>query len=99
MTTPLEDQGYKPFVDKLELGKNIIIRCSNCKLPLVDVQVTRPNKNYVNKIRANCWRCGDFSFETSIEGGIHIASTNQSLLDIIDTDGELIIITTLENKV
>lgn len=98
MTTPLDKQKYTPFVDRLELGKNIIIRCSNCKTPLVDIQVTRPNLDFENKIRANCWKCGDFSFETSVNGGIHIAGTAQSNLDIIDTDGEIIIITTLENK-
>lgn len=50
-------------------GGHIILNCSNCGKPLVDIWITVPKLDVVNYVRAECCYCGDFSFIHTIKGG------------------------------
>jgi hypothetical protein len=71
----------KPEIERKGLsdGGHVIIRCSNCKKPLVDIWRTRPNekdprtgKPFEWKFIAGCCYCGDKSYIHTILGGFHI---------------------------
>ena len=59
-------------------GEHIILECSNCKAPLVDIWVTQPDLILKSKLRAECAHCGDKSFEKEVSGGFHLGSTDYS---------------------
>jgi hypothetical protein len=49
-------------------GGHVILKCSNCDKPLVDVLITRPNDPFEWKVVAKCCYCGDKSVEHTIKG-------------------------------
>jgi hypothetical protein len=66
-------------VGPLQDGGHVIIRCSGCNKPLVDIWRTRPNqidprtnKPFEWKFIAECCYCGDKSYLTTVLGGFHI---------------------------
>ena len=63
----------------LKDGGHVIIRCSNCDRPLVDIWRTRPEMNdprtkkiFEWKFIAECCYCSDKSYVTTVLGGVHI---------------------------
>jgi hypothetical protein len=63
----------------LEDGGHVIIKCSSCKRPLVDIWCTRPdridprtNQPFLWKFVAHCCYCGGKSYPTEVKGGLHI---------------------------
>ena len=82
---------------QIQSGEKIVLRCSNCNTDLVEVWITRPDATLKTKIRAQCWRCGDSSYEKTINGLFHLGhvESEQSQIsdveaDIIEQDGELL---------
>jgi hypothetical protein len=49
-------------------GEKIVLECSSCNKPLVDVRTTNPEQPFVWKVRAKCCYCGDTSFEKEVHG-------------------------------
>lgn len=64
-------------------GGTIHILCSNCKAPLVDVLVTKPEENYNWEIQADCPFCSDKSFKTKIHGLYFLGHTEYT--SFVDT--------------
>jgi hypothetical protein len=52
-------------------GKHTILTCSNCRKPLADIWVTRPDPDFRWKVKAACCFCGDSSFEREVVGRFH----------------------------
>jgi hypothetical protein len=52
----------------------IVIECSNCRAPLVEVIIVK-DTDEENKVVAECCHCGDKSFQTIIRGSKIYAST------------------------
>ena len=70
LTTRFAEQcGAAPIED----GKKIILVCSNCRTPLVELWRTRPTAPVKTKVVATCGLCGDKSFSQMVAGGFHIA--------------------------
>lgn len=80
-------------------GGHILIECSNCQCPLVDVWITRPHeesKYIFEKIR--CPWCLDYSFQKEVKGGFHLGYTeycepfeysmDENRIKIVVLDGE-----------
>jgi hypothetical protein len=72
----------------LKDGGHVIIRCSNCNKPLVDIWRTRPQEidPYTNKIFewkfiAECCYCGDASYPTTVLGGFHMGGYGEDKPD------------------
>ncbi len=61
-----------------ETCKHVVLRCSACNKPLVDVLLTRPSETDKWKLKADCPFCGDHSFEEEIVGGFHIAGYGEA---------------------
>jgi hypothetical protein len=64
---------------KIKDGGHVIIRCSNCNKPLVDIWRTRPDakdpatgKTFEFKFVAECCYCKDISYITTVQGVFHI---------------------------
>lgn len=49
-------------------GERIVLSCSNCQKPLVDVRSTNTDQPFVWKVKARCCYCGDSSFEKEVRG-------------------------------
>src|SRR5690348_9170284 len=99
----LKKRAYKPYDDSVSLGANIILKCSACGLPLVDILVTRPKLEVETIVKAICWKCNDKSFQQKVKGGFHQTKTKYSIPSEVDTnqldDGTLdVTIHTVENK-
>lgn len=91
-------QIYIPYKDDISFNKETILKCSNCKTELVSILVSRPQLEVQNIFQAQCWKCGDKSFQQLYNGGVHIAATKESCpADFVDK-GEYILILTGENK-
>lgn len=73
----LSGEIYQPV--GLENGGHVIMECSNCGIPLVDVHITQPNLDYRWRFKAKCCHCGDGSFITKINGGIYLGSTEKTI--------------------
>lgn len=54
----------------------VIISCSNCKCPLVEVIIVKEDDTKSEKIVAECCHCQDKSFKTTIKGKLIYASTD-----------------------
>lgn len=53
---------------KIKDGGNIVISCSNCNKPLVDLLITDPEADFNWKCVAECCYCGDKSFIKEVKG-------------------------------
>jgi hypothetical protein len=68
-----EDEKEKPKEGLVD-GGHVIIKCSNCNKPLVDVLIVKPNEKksdgtpFIWKCVAECCYCSDKSFITEIKG-------------------------------
>lgn len=49
-------------------GERVVLECSNCNKPLVDIRSTNPDQPFLWKVKAKCCYCGDSSFEKEIRG-------------------------------
>lgn len=57
-------------------GGHILIQCSNCECPLVDVWITRPHEEVVYTFeKIKCPYCKDWSYKKEVKGGFHIGYT------------------------
>ena len=68
-----------------------ILRCSDCRIALVDIWHTQSELILESTIRAKCDYCGGESPEVKTQGGIYLGSTDDSvILDIknLDTENE-----------
>jgi hypothetical protein len=72
----------------LQDGGHVILRCSACNKPLVDIWRTRPNqidprtgKAFEWKFVAECCYCGDKSYPTTVLGGFHIGGYGKNTND------------------
>ena len=66
-----------------EKGKEILIRCSNCKAPLVVIWTTeKPAEK--TKIIANCPHCDDDSYVTEIEENFYIGGTDFTSISSVE---------------
>lgn len=61
----------------LEDGGKVILTCSNCNEPLVQLQITNPHEPRTLKVQAQCCFCGDTSFEKEITGGFYHAGAGK----------------------
>jgi hypothetical protein len=68
----------------IENGGTIIIECSNCHKPLVEVMVIRPDARIKSDITVQCPFCGDKSFKKMVEGQMCLGYTGD--LRIINTE-------------
>ena len=72
-------QYEREIPDKVGLvdGGHIIMKCSSCSKPLVDIWITNPKKelNWVGV--ATCCYCGDKSFEYRWKGGYGYAGYSE----------------------
>lgn len=82
----------------LEDGGTVIVKCSNCKAPLAEFWITRPNEEFTWKVVVKCPHCGDKSYKTKISGGLHYGPTDFTLPEgneLIDKEtGEVILVGT-----
>jgi hypothetical protein len=68
-----EDEKEKPKEGLVD-GGHVIIKCSNCDKPLVDVLIVKPNEKksdgtpFVWQCVAECCYCNDKSFITEVKG-------------------------------
>ena len=63
----------------LEDGGHVILKCSNCDAPLINLWITTPNLETEMPVQADCPHCGDHSFKQTINGGFHIGSTDYTV--------------------
>lgn len=59
-----------------------ILKCSKCRISLVDIWHTQPDLILKSTIKAKCAYCDGESPEVKVEGGIHLGATDDS--DISD---------------
>lgn len=85
----------------LEDGGHVVVRCSNCNVPLLDIWVTRPQEEYEWNVMANCGHCGDHSWPVSFKGGWHYGPTEYvALKDAPEPseDGKVLVVDTIKVK-
>jgi hypothetical protein len=70
----------------IENGAKVILVCSNCKTPLVELWRTRPSAPVHTKVFATCAICKDKSFTKIVAGGFHIAPIENGKVKIINTE-------------
>lgn len=88
----IDDKEYEP--KGLENGGTVLIRCSNCNAPLVEVLITQPKIDVETILVAQCGHCGDKSFQKKIKGGYYLGHTEYSEYTDVDSEKSPIIITT-----
>ena len=71
---------------ELENNEHIIICCSDCDKPLIDVWVTRSEYPSKHQIRAHCCFCDDQSFLTEVKGAFHLGSCSGVGISDIETE-------------
>ena len=60
----------------LDDGEHIILKCSSCRAPLVDIWLTQPEITLKSKVRANCPHCDGECKEREVSGGFHLGATD-----------------------
>lgn len=76
---------------KYEKGDHILLRCSNCDCPLVDVIMIDTTNEFRTTLSANCHICGDKSFQTEVMGFFSPGHTEYATINDVDmTDGHVI---------
>jgi len=70
MDTKLSVGKFDRVPEKLGIvdGGQIHFDCCNCGAPLCIIWVTMPDVDSVNKIRAKCCHCGDYSLTQEVVG-------------------------------
>ena len=78
------------MVDKnsfeIEDNEHVILCCSDCDKPLIDVWVTRSEYPAKHQIRAECYFCGDQSFIANVKGAFHLGACNGVGISDIETE-------------
>lgn len=69
---PYDDYKPKNLVD----GEHVILECSNCGCPLVDLWVVMPHSKITFEYQAGCPHCGDKSFKKTVSGKLHTGYTD-----------------------
>jgi len=59
-----------------ELLRKDVIRCANCKKPLVDVIKVKEDINLIKETKANCPYCGDESFVYRTTGEVFMQASD-----------------------
>ena len=54
----------------------LIIKCSSCNSSLLEIWLGKKNKEKTTKITCDCYKCGDSSFATNIQGEFYISSSD-----------------------
>tara|TARA_R110000824_G_scaffold17703_4_gene71285 strand:- start:1856 stop:2128 length:273 start_codon:yes stop_codon:yes gene_type:complete len=66
-----------------EKGDEVLVKCSNCRAPLVVIWTTeKPAEK--TKIIANCPHCDDASYVTEIEEKFYIGGTDFTSIESIE---------------
>lgn len=69
----------QPKIDNLtqiQDGGHVIIKCSNCQKPLVDIWLTYKDEDQETTVVANCPFCQDKSFQQKISGIFHFGAVD-----------------------
>jgi len=65
-------------------GGHVILECSSCNKPLVDVWSVQPDQPFEWKVKAKCCYCGDSSFQKEVKGLFRYSGAQKPS----DTDAE-----------
>ncbi len=102
--SPLQKMKASQELDEDNTNK-IIIVCSNCNKPLVEIWVIRPNAPIKSEIVAKCCHCGDKSFKMSVAGQYCIGNLESGVTKLADittdmkeVNGQLIQYVTIETE-
>lgn len=57
-------------------GGSVILECSACAAPLIEILVVRPNLDIEIDYQAKCPHCGDKSLIQTIKGGVYTGHTD-----------------------
>lgn len=57
----------------LKDGGHVILKCSACDKPLIDLWVIKPDAPVQQVYQAKCCYCGDRSFQQTVKGRVAIA--------------------------
>lgn len=70
----------------IEDGGTIILECSKCNEPLVEIIIIRPDVDIKTDIRATCGMCGDKSFIREIKGQYCLGRVQNGCVKVADVD-------------
>ena len=79
-------QSQPPTKYGFQDGGHVILECSSCRVPLVDIFVIQPDQNFDWKCRAKCCYCGDSSFEKDVHGLFRYSGAQKPRENDEDTD-------------
>ena len=88
----------------LKDGGHVILACSACQKPLVDIHVTRPDKKkpgtdevFEWRLRAKCCYCDDYSFISVVCGLFHHGGWGVPNPENLDDPDDNIVLTSIVN--
>jgi hypothetical protein len=87
---------------KIKDDGNVIIYCSNCNKPLIDLLITNSDADFIWKCIAECCYCGDKSFIKEVKGIFRpggCVTVNEKNPDHFTQDTLLLDIITEEDRV
>lgn len=70
--------------EKVHGGEKIIVKCSACGEPLVEIWILRPNANVHTTLKAKCGMCDDYSFEQEVDGQYCLGNIEEGRVSMID---------------
>lgn len=73
----------------LQDGGALVIECSGCGTPLLEVWVIRPNAQITSNVIVRC-PCGDKSFSKKIQGQYCVCMLEGSNVRIVNTDTDTV---------
>lgn len=76
----------------IEDGRTINIKCSSCKIELVDVWVIRPGAPITTEITALCPHCGDKSFTHTINGQYCLGHVESGITKMTETKTDTVFV-------
>ena len=79
-------------------GGHVLLTCSACGVPLVDIWINHPEDDIDWTFRANCAHCGDKSYEKKVHGTYLLGGTDYSVPESFDDADGVIIVNTAKVK-
>jgi hypothetical protein len=74
--------------ETLEDGKHNLVKCGECKAPLADLWLTKPNAPVHSRVIVLCPHCGDESFAINVQGIFQLGVTEYTLHNDTEMDVE-----------
>lgn len=71
---------------QIEDGGHVIVECSDCKAPLLDIWITGKTDAVENQFIAECPHCGDKSYLSSVKGLIYMGVTDYTHIENVETE-------------